>query len=243
MGSNFNEPGELAAVVVRVVNDFALGGFSSRVVFNHDIFKVQTAYLTGRGMDLENLTMDTTETGVLKCTAFSLQPRTDYIPAGAGAVYIIEFYILDEAPAGNYLLELADSDYGYENHFSDTTGNQMVLPVLMDGYIEVLPPSYIDQKPMLPEEYTTITNYPNPFNCNTKLSLNIGSQGDAMIAIFDILGNQIKKINLGALSPGQYTTIWNGRNDFEKEVASGVYCYTLYMNHESIETKKMSLIR
>jgi hypothetical protein len=243
MGSCFNEPGEIASVAVRLVNTFALGAFSSRVVFNQDVFTVHAVYLTDRVQGLDYLAVDTSGSGVVRVSAFSLIPRTHYLEPGAGDAYVIDFQISESAAAGNYSFRLVDTPYGHENLFTDTTGNLLVVPVLIDGEVEILPSSSVDSDLTLPGSYTLLENYPNPFNSCTVLSLSCPFAGEARIVIYDLLGKEVRELNLGYIYPGKYTTTWNGRDGFDKEVASGVYCYTLFVDQESVQSKKMSLIR
>jgi flagellar hook assembly protein FlgD len=45
------------------------------------------------------------------------------------------------------------------------------------------------------------------------------------VEIYDILGNKIKSFSIPSQSAGLQNIIWNGRNDQNKQVASGIYLY------------------
>ena len=116
-------------------------------------------------------------------------------------------------------------------------------PVLTDGALVVLGSTFTDVEGELPLQYSSLKNYPNPFNNKTLISFNLTGYGSVRVEIYDILGRQIKTIDLGNLTPGNYSALWNGRDQFNKEVSSGVYCYALLFNQMSVLTNKMILLK
>jgi photosystem II stability/assembly factor-like uncharacterized protein len=70
---------------------------------------------------------------------------------------------------------------------------------------------------------TTVTNFPNPFNDNIHININIlkSSQGD--IKIFDMNGKLVKKIFSGNFAAGENTFTWNGLSDASVAVSKGIY--------------------
>lgn len=105
-----------------------------------------------------------------------------------------------------------------------------------------------DQKelnPVLPETHVIAQNYPNPFNPSTKISFNIPSRlanSKVVITVFDVLGNQVKELLRENLTSGNYIIEWNGQNDFNKKVATGIYFYEIRVPAERF-VGKMSLIK
>lgn len=105
-----------------------------------------------------------------------------------------------------------------------------------------------DQKelnPVLPETHVIAQNYPNPFNPSTKISFNIPSRlanSKVLITVFDVLGNQVKELLRENLTSGNYIIEWNGQNDFNKKVATGIYFYEIRVPAERF-VGKMSLIK
>lgn len=88
------------------------------------------------------------------------------------------------------------------------------------------------------ENYLLFQNYPNPFNPITNIPYSIKTSGNVKIKVYDIIGNEIKIIL------NEYKT--SGRYDFDFDgthLNSGVYFYSLYMNEEIMDTKKMLLIK
>jgi len=238
------EPGEEITVSVYLSNTFPVAGVSARLVFDQEYFNVGAIRLTERTSMANIFTVDTTQSGVIHLGAAYLFPRVDYITIGAGNIFDVEFTIDSAAAPGVYPIELRNSGFNtYENHLSDTTGLNLVIPVLVDGGVTVTNQSAIEPDNALPDSYEFISNYPNPFNGRTNLSYGITSYGKARIEIYNLLGERVKSFNLGTLSPGRYRTIWDGRSDNGKEVSSGIYSYSLYLNQLSVSTNKMILLK
>ena len=74
-----------------------------------------------------------------------------------------------------------------------------------------------------PNDFRILQNYPNPFNPETIVLFSLPSKGFAEIAIFDALGQKIKSLYSGEQSSGNHKMLWNGTNEFDREVSSGVY--------------------
>jgi len=89
-----------------------------------------------------------------------------------------------------------------------------------------------------------LSNYPNPFNPTTKISYSLPKDVQkASIEIFNVKGQKIKSIECGNLSLGQYDIFWNGKNNNNKIVNSGVYFYKLIVDDKTVMFSKMMLIK
>jgi hypothetical protein len=87
-------------------------------------------------------------------------------------------------------------------------------------------------------------NYPNPFNPQTTIRFGIPEKGAGrtVLKIFDILGQEVLTLLDAVLEPGYYEQVWNGRDAAHKQVASGIYFYTLKNSSQNL-ARKMILIR
>jgi hypothetical protein len=85
-------------------------------------------------------------------------------------------------------------------------------------------------------------NYPNPFNPETTISFSIAYSGKAKLEVFNIRGQKVRTLLDGDVDAGMHKIVWNGTNDNNKTVGSGVYFYKLSCGHLS-KTKKMILIK
>lgn len=99
------------------------------------------------------------------------------------------------------------------------------------------------EEPSVPTEgYSLGTNYPNPFNPQTTINVTLPEKGLVTIHIYDSQGALIRTLLHSELSSGTHTISWDGRNEADEDVASGLYLYRLQARNYS-ETKKMLLIR
>ncbi len=72
-----------------------------------------------------------------------------------------------------------------------------------------------------------LSNYPNPFNPTTSISYSLTKDiSDPEICIYNIKGQKVKTFELEA-EEGENKVIWNGEDENNKSVASGVYFYRL----------------
>ena len=94
----------------------------------------------------------------------------------------------------------------------------------------------------LPTVFSLSQNYPNPFNPTTNISFDVAEPGNVQVIIYDILGNYVSTLVSSYYSQGTYVINWNGDDDSNQAVSSGVYIYQLKYEKGSI-TKKMTLLR
>jgi len=111
-----------------------------------------------------------------------------------------------------------------------------------DGNGQLLDIEVISNEKMIPNEYALFQNYPNPFNPTTTIRYALPECKDVKIEIFNILGQKIYTFEFKNQSPGYHRVIWNGRNQNNCPVSSGLYIYRIKAGN-FIASKKMLLIR
>ncbi len=94
----------------------------------------------------------------------------------------------------------------------------------------------------LPVTDYQLTNYPNPFNPETKIVFNLPEEGKVKLEIFNIKGQKVKTLLDCYMSPGRSEMIWNGKDETGKAVGSGIYFYKLRTKDKEL-TKKMLLLK
>jgi len=67
--------------------------------------------------------------------------------------------------------------------------------------------------------------YPNPFNPQTTAFLNLKSEGYVTINVYNIKGEKIRTLLSEELSTGEHHIAWNGTDDNNRNVSSGVYFF------------------
>ncbi len=80
-------------------------------------------------------------------------------------------------------------------------------------------------------------NYPNPFNPTTMINYRLNKEGMTKLAIYNILGQEVKILINENMRAGSYSTPFNGSN-----LSSGVYFYKLQTKNQ-VQVKKMMLIK
>ena len=99
----------------------------------------------------------------------------------------------------------------------------------------------------LPMTSYQLSNYPNPFNPETKISFFIAGSEDNMqqvsISVFNIRGQKVKTLVNKALIPGRYSVIWNSKDENNKPCSSGIYFYKLDVDSKTKTTGKMLLLK
>ena len=76
----------------------------------------------------------------------------------------------------------------------------------------------------------------------TNIEFNIEQAGNVQVVIYDILGNYVNTLTSKYYVAGEHDVQWNGTNNSNVDVPSGVYIYQLTHNVGTI-TKKMILLR
>ena len=86
-------------------------------------------------------------------------------------------------------------------------------------------------------------NYPNPFNPETTIAFDMVEDGNVSIEVFNVRGQKVKTlINEHMTSGENYTVVWEGTNDSNQKVSSGIYFYKMKAGNYS-STKKMILMK
>ena len=87
-----------------------------------------------------------------------------------------------------------------------------------------------------------LSNYPNPFNPSTSIKFNIESPQEVTLEVFNIRGQLVKTLVNDDLAEGYHTIKWNGNDNNDNRVSSGLYMYKLSTEKKS-QTNKMLLLK
>lgn len=94
----------------------------------------------------------------------------------------------------------------------------------------------------IPKEFMLLQNYPNPFNPMTTIRFQLPKAVPVKVAIFNINGQEVKRLIDDRKDAGYYEIRWTGQNNAGLQVSSGVYYYRIQTDNFTA-TKKMLLIR
>ncbi|OGC91305.1 MAG: hypothetical protein A2W25_07030 [candidate division Zixibacteria bacterium RBG_16_53_22] len=100
----------------------------------------------------------------------------------------------------------------------------------------------------LPKMTVIESNYPNPFNENTIISYYLADIGyrpaEAKLTICDIGGRLIRTLVNQRQYPGNYKVAWDGRDEGDEAVASGIYFARLIVSGlELSRARKITLLK
>ena len=88
---------------------------------------------------------------------------------------------------------------------------------------------------------TQLSNYPNPFNPNTTIKLDLAEPGKLELAIYNIKGQKVVNLIDAYSCKGHFEIVWRGTDDNGKPVSSGQYFVKLKQNGKITATKIMLL--
>ena len=94
----------------------------------------------------------------------------------------------------------------------------------------------------LPEAYKLEQNYPNPFNPNTTIRFETPITTNVSLNIYNIKGQLVRRLFNETLNAGRHTIHWDGKDNNEKELSSGIYLYRLEAEDYNI-TNSMLLLK
>jgi photosystem II stability/assembly factor-like uncharacterized protein len=101
-------------------------------------------------------------------------------------------------------------------------------------------PTWIEaySPPSTPGAYNLKQNYPNPFNPATTISYSLPQRSEVVLTIYNLLGQEVKKLINEIQTPGNKLTTWDGTDNQGDMVGAGVYIYSIRTGTR-IEARKM----
>jgi hypothetical protein len=86
------------------------------------------------------------------------------------------------------------------------------------------------------------SNYPNPFNPTTTISFDLAERGRTKLSVYNLRGQLVRTLFNGQKESGRHSVVWDGRDNSNRSVSSGVYFYRLETpKHTS--TRKMLMVK
>lgn len=158
---------------------------------------------------------------------------SDFSPAGTEpyATTTENAFSDQDVIVGNtYYYRIAGLDFsGNESQFSEA------IPIMITKVNET-------GKTEIPKEFVLEQNYPNPFNPSTKITFGLPSSQQMKIAVYNLLGKQIRLLAEGSFPAGYHSIIWDARDDFGRQVGPGIY-FCRMENRTTTLIKKMILLK
>ena len=208
--------------------------FTSNRSGNSDLWLINS---DGTG-DLEQVTTSSSEDDRGK-----FSPDGRYIAFASDRDGDIDVWLKD-LHTGN--TEKIVSGSGYDSHpdWSDD-GTKIAFASNRYGHFDIY---YINVSEYINNEETIIEkpelflrNYPNPFNPETKIFLNIEDTTNCELQVLNMKGEKVKLLFEGYLSRGKHEFVWSGVNEKGNKVASGTYIISFKGGNDTVNIKCMLL--
>ncbi|UCD63504.1 MAG: T9SS type A sorting domain-containing protein [Candidatus Zixiibacteriota bacterium] len=173
--------------------------------------------VAGTGREYVKQTSDGSDAGKGNSTDWSFQWVAP--PADAGAV---TFYTASVA---------ANQASGPNGDFTYTTTHVMLVTDIRR-----------EETGSLPNGFHVAQNYPNPFNPATTIAFSLPVRSHVSVAVYNVLGQQVRVLGDGVLPAGNYTSRWDGTSEDGRQVASGIYFYRVHAGDRT-EVRTMVLLK
>jgi hypothetical protein len=96
---------------------------------------------------------------------------------------------------------------------------------------------------LIPARFELRQNFPNPFNPSTNMIFSLPEGSRLTLEVFNLLGQKVKTlIKNKHFEQGYHTVEWDGKNEMNVDVASGMYIFRLNSGNK-VNIKKGILIR
>ena len=143
----------------------------------------------------------------------------------------VEAFALEGPASGFYLLGKFGGTF-YVDDIYLATGTQR--PSIPTAVVE-------EQVAGLPEGFVLRQNYPNPFNGETVIGFVLPTREEVELTVFDLVGQRVTTLVWGTWEVGEHEVRWDGRDEYGRKLASGVYLYLLRAGSR-IEGRKLLLL-
>lgn len=90
----------------------------------------------------------------------------------------------------------------------------------------------------VPQAFKLYQNYPNPFNPETTIKFDVKKAGNVKLKVFDELGKEILILVNENFMSGSYELKYNFSS-----LSSGIYYYSLFYNNNTMDYKKLILVK
>ncbi len=151
----------------------------------------------------------------------------------AAGLYNADTYLIDTVSFGVQADNYSYARFGDGSYWEN---GQVPSPGLTNPH-----GSKVDEVNININSFTLNQNYPNPFNPSTKIRFSLPATGNsalnAVVKVYDVLGNLVATLVNEKLDAGTYEVTFNASN-----LSSGIYFYSLQYGSYN-QTCKMSLIK
>ena len=99
-----------------------------------------------------------------------------------------------------------------------------------------------EEEEEVPQPQITMYNHPNPFNPTTTISFSLPNNSNVELSIYNIKGQRVKQLISDQLSAGEHSVVWDGTDNNNIPVTSGIYFHKLKVSNFQ-KVRKMILLK
>jgi hypothetical protein len=131
----------------------------------------------------------------------------------------------------------------YIDDVNYSVANPQVLPTDTFGVL-----TGVEELPgtggQLPEGFSLLPNYPNPFNPETVIAYRVDLSDPAPVSlkVYNLLGQDVRTLVASVQGAGDYLAVWDGRDQSGRALASGIYFVRLQVG-DAGQTRKVVLTK
>jgi hypothetical protein len=86
-----------------------------------------------------------------------------------------------------------------------------------------------------------IVCFPNPFRESANISFSVADEGKTTLSFYNLRGQKVRTLIDGDLPEGKHSLTWDGRNEKNQKVSSGIYLVRVEQNGKSTSRKVVHL--
>lgn len=175
------------------------------IVIDSLVYSDFTDYLQ---LPVGDYTIDITAHGAQEAVASFSAPLTG-LGGGAGVLYASGFLAGADTDPAFALVLTTPSSYVVELPTTETVLDIDIVHTTLSN------------------DFSILSNYPNPFNPVTSINYNLENNSNVKITVYDLLGNVVNELFQGVQMAGINNVSWNATNNIGESISSGVYIYKI----------------
>ena len=155
--------------------------------------------------------------------------------SGFGNVQHNTSWTLRELPVGLYYWSVQSVDNSFVGSEFAAEGQ---FSILTGGKVSTASPDLVE----IPQDTVLDPIFPNPFSATATISFEMARSGPVTLAIYDLLGKQVRVLADGLFIAGRHQVDWDGRAETGVSIGSGVY-FARMETDGKIRSRKIVLLR
>ncbi|MBN1326971.1 MAG: T9SS type A sorting domain-containing protein, partial [Candidatus Cloacimonetes bacterium] len=168
-----------------------------------------------------------------------LPEAANLIPTSPSCLVHVQIEIADNNASSRISFENSDRvPMNFQQYYSDNSArfNTVVTNAVLNESLDL---NSFTESRNTADSYGLMDNYPNPFNAVTNICFILPEDQYCELSVYNIKGQKVKDIFRGEIVKDELNNfIWDGTDENQKNVSSGIYLYRLNAGDHS-QIRKM----